>query len=237
MKHDVEAAENASMTIAGRVARLRQEVAEVAYSLNRDPNGIAILAVSKVQPRSAVMAAYDAGIRAFGENYLQEGKSKFDGLPADAERHFIGHVQTNKAKPIAKCFDVVQSVDRASAGDALARASRTLGKQLRVLVQLNISPQERYGIAPDDAPKFADELRGNGLEVVGTMAIGPVTEDRDAIRLAFRRAAAAHERIGGPILSLGMSGDWREAVASGSTMIRVGTAIFGPRVLSKGDPS
>ncbi|MBV8602242.1 MAG: YggS family pyridoxal phosphate-dependent enzyme [Candidatus Eremiobacteraeota bacterium] len=233
----LEASTDASTTVAARVQRLRDEVAEVARSANRDPAEIAIVAVSKLQPPSAVREAYDAGLRAFGENYVQEALAKFAGLPTDAERHFIGHIQTNKARALARGFDLVQSVDRLHAGVALAKAARAAGRRLRVLVQINVSPQERFGAAPSDAPALADELRAEGLEVAGTMAIGPLTNDARTIREAFLRAADAHERVGGTILSLGMSADWRVAVACGSTMIRVGTAIFGPRPLSKGDSS
>ena len=224
-----EAPAGASTTVAERVARLRQEVAEVARSAGRHPESIAIVAVTKLHPRAAVDAAYAAGLRAFGENYVQEALAKYEGYPRDAARHFIGHIQTNKAKAIVRTFDLVQSVDRADAGVALAKAARALDKRLRVLVQINISPQERHGIAPGRAPELAEVLRGEGLEVAGTMAIGPITEDREAIRDAFERAAAAHAEIGGEILSLGMSADWPIAIECGSTMIRVGTAIFGPR--------
>ena len=222
------------MTIAERVERLRREVAEAARSAKRDQAEIAIVAVSKLKPRSAVDAAYAAGIRAFGENHVQEALPKLAGLPSDAERHFIGHIQTNKAKTIANEFDLVQSVDRLAAGAALAKAARTLGKRVRVLIQLNVSSQERQGVAPSDAPKLAEQLRAEGLDVAGTMAMAPFTQDRVAIRDAFLRAAEAHQRIGGSILSLGMTADWREAIAQGSTMIRIGTAIFGPRIPKKG---
>lgn len=236
MELATEASPDASTMIAERVSRLRAEVADVARSAGRDPAGITIVAVTKFQPSTQVLAAYDAGLRAFAENYVQEALPKFATLPAEAERHFVGHIQTNKVKGIASGFDLVQSVDRTEAGLALAKAARTLGKRLRVLVQLNISPSERFGVTPADAPALADLLRADGLEVAGVMAIGPITGDRTLIRDAFARAAETHAAIGGPILSLGMSADWSEAIRAGSTMIRIGTAIFGPRVQSKGIP-
>ncbi|MGA3037249.1 MAG: YggS family pyridoxal phosphate-dependent enzyme [Vulcanimicrobiaceae bacterium] len=228
---------NASTTIAQRVQRLREEVAEAARSENRNPAEIAIVAVSKFQPRESVFDAYAAGIRAFGENRVQEAIPKFAGLPRSAERHFIGHVQTNKANRMVAEFDLVQSVDRLDAGLALAKAARGRQSQTRVLLQLNISETERNGIQPEQAPEIADRLRAEGLEVAGTMAIGPLTADPATIRTAFLRAAEAHQRVGGQILSLGMSADWPIAIACGSTMIRLGTAIFGPRPTKGGTPA
>ncbi len=207
------------MTIAERYAALRAEV----------PAHVAIVAVTKFQPAEAVREAVAAGVTDIGENYLQEARAKAEAF-GDARKHFIGHVQTNKAKAIAATFDVVQSVDRLEAADALAKAAATLEKRLPVLLQVNISPTERYGCAPDDSERLAESIRAyEHLALDGVMAIGPITEDRTAIARAFETAAALFRRIGGTVLSIGMSGDWREAVAAGSTMIRVGTTIFGPR--------
>ncbi len=216
---------SATETIADRVATLRQRVDTVARAAGREPSSIAILAVTKTQPRESVVAALEAGLTDAGENYLQEARAKYDDLPP-CTRHFIGHVQTNKAKAIVSLFDVVQSVDRLDAGLALAKAARALDRTLRVLVQINISPTERFGIAPDEAPALAERLRAEGLDVDGVMAIGPLEGDVDA---AFALARETFARVGGSTLSLGMSGDWETAVRHGSTMIRSGTAIFGPR--------
>jgi pyridoxal phosphate enzyme (YggS family) len=212
-------------TVAERVATLRERVDEVAVASGRERGSVSILAVTKAQPRDAVLAALDAGLTDVGENYLQEARAKYDGLPPCA-KHFVGHVQTNKAKAIANLFDVVQSVDRLDAGVALAKAARDGGRRLRVLVQVNVSPTERFGVAPADAPALAARLRDEGLAVDGVMAIGPLDGDVDA---AFATAQAAFAGVGGTTLSMGMSGDWECAVRNGSTMVRLGTAIFGPR--------
>ncbi|MGH7660165.1 MAG: YggS family pyridoxal phosphate-dependent enzyme [Vulcanimicrobiaceae bacterium] len=229
MEFALEAIMDASTTIAERVRRLRLEVAEVARSANRNPAEITIVAVSKVHTRDFLLAAYDAGMRDFGENHVQEAIPKLEGLPSDAQRHFIGHIQTNKAKAIAGTFDLVQSVDRLEAGLALAKAGRALGKPVRALLQLNISATDRFGMLPEQAPELSARLRDEGLDVAGTMAMAPFTPDQRTVRDAFLRAADAHARIGGAILSLGMSADWPVALECGSTMIRIGTAIFGPR--------
>lgn len=207
------------MSIAERYAALRAEV----------PAHVTIVAVSKFQPAGAACEAIAAGVTDIGENYLQEARAKFPSLPP-VRKHFIGHVQTNKAKAIAAAFDIVQSVDRLEAGAALAKAAAGLGKSLPVLVQVNISPSERFGCPPEQAEALAEQLRAfESLRVDGVMAIGPITGERDQLLRAFETAAQVWRRIGGPVLSIGMSGDWREAVQAGSTMIRVGTTIFGPR--------
>jgi hypothetical protein len=220
-------------TIGERVASLRARVDRVAAAAGRPPGAVAILGVTKTQPREAVLAAIAAGLHDIGENYVQEARAKYAGLP-DVTKHFIGHVQTNKAKPIAALFDVVQSVDRLEAGLALAKAARSLERELRVLVQVNVSPTERYGVAPAEAGHLAAQLRGEGLTVDGVMAIGPLEGDVDR---AFAAARDAFEAVGGATLSLGMSADWERAVARGSTMIRIGTAIFGPRPAAERIPA
>ena len=188
-----------------------------------------IVGVTKKQPVELVRAAIEAGLRDIGENYVQEARSKIANLPP-VRKHFIGHFQTNKAKAVAELFDVVQSVDRIEAGRALAAAARGRGKELGVLLQVNVSPTERFGCDPDAAAELAEGLRAlPGLRLDGLMAIGPLTSDRDEIVRGFELAAKTFARIGGSTLSIGMSGDWREAVRAGSTMIRIGEALFGPR--------
>jgi PLP dependent protein len=123
-------------------------------------------------------------------------------------------------------FDVVQSVDRLDAGLALAKAGKALGRSLHVLVQVNVSPTERFGAVPAEAPALARRLRDEGLTVDGVMAIGPL---EGSVEAAFAQAQSAFAAVGGSTLSLGMSADWERAIHFGSTMIRVGTAIFGPR--------
>jgi len=220
--------ELALLTIGERVKNFRARVDAVAAAAGRSPDSVKILGVTKMQPRESVLAALDAGLRDIGENYFQEARDKLAALPA-SRTHFIGHMQTNKAKPIAALFDVVQSVDRLDAGLALAKAARASGKPLSVLVQVNISPSERFGVSPEEAPGLAALLRDEGLIVDGVMAIGPITENLAETDAAFARAADVFSAVGGATFSLGMSGDWERAIAHGSTMIRLGTAIFGPR--------
>jgi pyridoxal phosphate enzyme (YggS family) len=224
-----EQPDGAPNSLAGRIASMRERIADVARSYGREPDAITLVGVTKKHGRETVVAAIDAGLDDIAENYVQEAVAKLTALPA-ARKHFIGHVQTNKAKAIVETFDVVQSIDRLDAGRAIAKASRTLGKPVRALLQLNISATERFGLDPADAPALATRLRDDeGLAIDGVMAIGPLTDDRDEVARAFGRAADAFARVGGDTLSIGMSGDWEQAIRSGSTMLRIGTALFGAR--------
>jgi pyridoxal phosphate enzyme (YggS family) len=208
------------MTIGDRYAELRSQI----------PAHVRIVAVTKSQPAAAIEDALAAGVREIGENYLQEAKPKFTAIDRVFTKHYIGHIQSNKAKAIVETFDVVQSVDRLEAGQALAKAAAALGKRLPVLIQLNVSPSERFGVRPEDAPELANALRREpSLLVDGVMAIGPLGASRSETARAFELAASVFGVVGGTTLSLGMSDDWAEALRAGSTMLRLGSAIFGPR--------
>ncbi len=218
-----------SRGIAERYGSLRCAIDEEVRRAGRDPAGVTLVGISKGQPREAIVAAVEAGLRDVGESFLQEARRKLPSLPP-VRKHFVGHLQTNKAKAVAAAFDLVQSVDRAQAGIALSRAALEAGKELPVLLQLNVSGTERFGCPPPQAQRLAETLREQpGLRLDGVMAIGPLTEDRDAILRAFELAAKTLAHIGGSTLSIGMSDDWREALRAGSTMLRIGEALFGPR--------
>lgn len=219
-----------------RYARLQAELAEVARAAGRSPDAVTVVGVTKHHSPQTLRAAVAAGMTDLGENYLQEAREKFDAardalVAGRVRKHFIGHVQTNKAKGIAALFDLVQSVDRLEAGTALAKAARSLGKTLGVLLQVNVSPTERFGCDPAQAERLAEALRAQeGLRLEGVMAIGPLAAGEAEIARSFELAAKTFERVGGSTLSIGMSNDWRQAVRCGSTMIRIGTALFGQRV-------
>jgi hypothetical protein len=216
--------------VKARYRALRGAIDEELLKEGRDPGGVTLVGVGKRQPPEIIAEAIEAGLTDLGESYLQEARRKFPLLPA-VRKHFIGHVQTNKAKAIAATFDVVQSIDRAEAGIALGRAAQERGSPLPVLLQLNVTPSDRFGCRPDQAELLAETLRGQaGLRLEGVMAMGPLGAERDAILRAFELAAKTLARIGGSTLSIGMSGDWREALQAGSTMLRIGEALFGPRI-------
>ena len=215
--------------IEERYRALRQQIDDEVRLCGRDPAAVTLVGVAKGQPEERIARAIRAGLTDVGENYVQEASRKLPSLPP-VRKHFVGHLQTNKAKAVAGIFDVVQSVDRPNAGIALSKAAVELGKELPVLLQLNVSPVERFGCPPAEADRLADTLRRQpGLRFEGVMAIGPLTADRHAISHAFDLAAKTLARVGGSTLSIGMSGDWREALRAGSTMLRIGEALFGSR--------
>jgi PLP dependent protein len=218
------------VSVAARYAALCRDIEEELRSCGRAPGSVTLVGIAKRQPMERVREAIAAGLKDIGHNRLQEAERACAELTT-VRKHFVGHVQTNKAKGIAELFDFVQSVDRLDAGLALARAADRAERTLPVLVQINISGTPRFGCAPSDAPALAERLRAQGsLRVDGVMAIGPHPADRQAIAQAFEIAAKTFALVGGSTLSIGMSGDWREGVRAGSTMVRIGTALFGERV-------
>ncbi len=219
-----------SDALRDRLAALRAELGRELAACGRAGDQVAILGVSKKQPAEAIVEAAAAGLDDIGENYVQEATAKFATIDMPVRKHYIGHVQTNKAAALVRLFDVVQTVDRPGAAKALGKAASNAGVLLPVLLQLNVSPAERFGCPPLEADRLAGLVRETaGLRLEGVMAIGPITESREEIARAFDLAAKTFDRIGGSTLSIGMSGDWREAVRAGSTMIRIGTALFGER--------
>lgn len=223
--------------VADNLRAVRERIARACVSAGRSPETVAVLAVTKGFGPEAVTAAIAAGLTDVGENYLQEAAAKFAALEphgeASARRHFIGRLQRNKCKRVADLFDVVQSVDDLSIAKALDQAAREIGKKLDVLVQINIATDDRAGVAPGEAAAFADAMRAlPNLRLRGVMAVGPAdaTHVRDAFALASTTFEELRKSIGvEPVFSLGMSGDLEAAVAAGSTMVRLGTALFGER--------
>lgn len=197
----------------------------------------ALLAVSKTQSAAAVAALAAAGQRAFGENYVREGLDKIDQLRAlNLEWHLIGHLQSNKAELAARHFDWVQSVDRTKLVHALARHRPADGPPLNVLIQVNIDDEaSKQGCAPEDVPALAALIAAEPtLRLRGLMAIPTPWPDAPRRQQSFARMRALFERLaalhaGVDTLSMGMSADYREAIAEGATLVRIGTALFGAR--------
>jgi pyridoxal phosphate enzyme (YggS family) len=222
-----------------RLARVREEIARVqARQGLHFP--VRIVAVTKGHPVAAVEAAARAGLEDVGENRVQEAVAKQDaarGVPV--VWHLIGHLQTNKAKHVPGRFGWVHSVDSSRVADALARAvqARSPSAVLKVLIQVNVAGEaQKSGCPPEAAGELASYVAGlAGLELAGLMTMAPLTEDETRQRAVFaglRRLKEDLERQGLrlPELSMGMSGDYRAAVAEGATMLRLGTALFGERV-------
>jgi PLP dependent protein len=215
-------------SVAERLARVRAAL----------PAGVTLVAVSKTQPVEAIREAYAAGQRDFGENYAQEWRDKAAAL-ADLEGlvwHFIGALQTNKVKYLlpaeagAPAAAWVHTVDRLALAEELSKRAARRGVRLRVLLEVNVAAEaSKAGATPEEVPALAARVRAlPGLELRGLMCIPPAEGDP---RPHFARVRALRDGLGGGLadLSMGMSGDYEAAIAEGSTLVRVGTAIFGAR--------
>ncbi len=229
-------------TVAENLAAVQARIAAAARRVGRDPAAIRLVAVSKRVPDERLRAAVAAGQRLFGENYLQEAEEKIARLDPAGELswHFIGHLQSNKARAAAERFAMVETVDRLKLATLLDRQARALGRELPVLLQVNVGGEEqKSGVAPAAAAKLLAALNKlPALRVVGLMTMPPWSADPEESRPHFRRLRRlAEDLVGqgllgspGPSeLSMGMSGDFEVAVEEGATLVRVGTAIFGPR--------
>ncbi|MFV3075266.1 YggS family pyridoxal phosphate-dependent enzyme [Niveispirillum fermenti] len=218
--------------VAANLAAIKARIDAAAAEAGRPPGAARLIAVSKVQPVEKLEAALAAGHRLFGENRVQEAKAKFpaarDRYP-DIELHLIGPLQTNKVKEAVALFDVIQTLDRPKLAAALAAEGRRQGRLPRLFVEVNTgSEPQKAGIAPDGLAGFLAECRDiHGLAVEGLMCIPPAEADPAPHFDLLARLAARH---GLGAVSMGMSGDYEQAVRAGATFVRVGTAIFGERL-------
>ena len=204
-----------------RLDAIRQQIADAGG----DPADVTVLAVTKGFGPDAVAAAVDAGLPAVGENYAQELLDKAAALDRQPEWHFIGRLQSNKVRLVAGLVSCWQSVDRPALVDEVAKRS----PGARLLVQVNATGEAGKGGAdPAEVPDLVRRAGGAGLDVVGLMTVG-VMGDEAATETAFRAVADLADRLGLPERSMGMTGDLAAAVRSGTTMVRVGTGLFGPR--------
>ncbi len=197
------------------------------------------MAVTKTVGLEGLQAAVAAGQRLFGENYVQEAKTKIAALGPDLTWHFIGHLQSNKARLAVELFDLIHSVDRLSLAQALEQAAARLGKVQDILLQVNLAWEEsKSGTAPENAEALLRELsKLPHLKVLGLMTMPPWFDDPERVRPYFRELRQLRDRlrrlqiVAGdlPELSMGMTGDFEVAVSEGATLVRIGTAIFGRR--------
>ncbi|MFD1624749.1 YggS family pyridoxal phosphate-dependent enzyme [Azospirillum griseum] len=224
--------QNADGAVAARLREVRRRIAEsLASAVGEAPLSTTLVAVSKTHPVEAVEEALAVGQRVFGENRVQEAKSKFPDLKArfpDLELHLIGPLQTNKVKDAVALFDVIQTLDRPKLAEALADEMAKSGRRPRCLIEVNTGEEpQKAGIAPADVESFLADCRNRlGLPVTGLMCIPPVDEE-PAMHFALLSDMA--RRLGLAEISMGMSGDYETAIRFGATHVRVGTAIFGSR--------
>ncbi len=217
-------------TIADNIAQVSSRIHAAALAAKRDADSVQLLAVSKTKPAEALREAYAAGLRDFGENYLQEALSKAD-LPLIW--HFIGPIQSNKTRAIAEHFAWVHSVDRLKIAQRLSEQRPAELPPLNICIQVNVSGEaSKSGCTPADLPALADAIsKLPRLKLRGLMAIPEPTEDRAAQDAAFAAVQSLQASLNLPLdtLSMGMSHDLESAIAMGATWVRIGTALFGAR--------
>lgn len=229
------------MNILQNLQQVNQRIQQAVQAANRSENGVTLLAVSKTKPVEAILAAYQAGQRQFGENYVQEGVEKiqyFEPKQLDIEWHFIGPLQSNKTKLVAEYFDWMQTLDREKIANRLNEQRPYYKKPLNVLIQINISDESsKSGIQPEQMLDLAEHIKGlPHLCLRGLMAIPAPTNNADEQKLVFQKMQQLFQQLQQALpecqidtLSMGMSEDLNSAIECGSTMVRVGTAIFGAR--------
>jgi pyridoxal phosphate enzyme (YggS family) len=226
---------------ARRLAAVRGRIADAAARVGRDPGAVTLIGASKQVPAERLRDAASQGLAHLGENRVQEARDKIEAL-ADLRSgltwHLIGHLQSNKAKAAAALFDWVQSVDSPELARELDRRAGEAGRRLRVLVEVNTSGEAtKFGVPPERTLEVLAGLAGlEWLEPRGFMTVGPLSEDEARVRAAYAALAERLRAAQGAFpawrldqLSMGMSGDFELAVEEGATIVRVGTALFGPR--------
>jgi pyridoxal phosphate enzyme (YggS family) len=226
------------VSVRDGLGEVRRRIVDAATAHGRDPRDVKLVAVSKTKSAEAIREAYVAGQRAFGESYAQELATKREALVdlTEIEWHFIGHLQTNKAKLVAKVADVVHAVDSAVLARELGRrvVSAERAQPIPVLIEVNVARDpQKHGAAASELAEVMEAVQAEpGLKLRGLMTMPPLA-DLDAVRRTFETLASLRSLHGGaallPELSMGMSADLEIAIACGATIVRVGTAVFGAR--------
>lgn len=215
---------------------IRENVERILGEL---PPGVELMAAAKSQPPEKILEAIEAGVRTIGENYVQEAEAHFAAIGAKAKWHFIGRLQTNKAKKAVGIFDMIETVDSIDLAREIDKRCRASGKTMPVLVEINSGEEEqKAGVQPADAETLIREIAPlPNVKVRGLMTMGPFEGDPENSRLYFRMTRQVFEQIKRhaipgvdmTVLSMGMTNSYRVALEEGANMIRIGTKIFGPR--------
>jgi pyridoxal phosphate enzyme (YggS family) len=227
-------------TIKDRLEKVKNRIKKAAIACDRNPESIALVAVSKTVSAGTVQKAIEAGATILGENYVQEARDKIaDLVNAPVSWHFIGHLQSNKAKYAVKLFDLIHSVDSLKLARELNKQAQKIGKIQQIFVQVNISREEtKSGISVDETMNLVKDIsRLENLSIRGLMTMPPFFNQPEKVRPFFAALRdlrdqilqTAPSNVSMDELSMGMTGDFEVAIEQGATMVRVGTAIFGER--------
>ena len=225
--------------IAAQYRNLRAQVCAAAKKVGREPGRIRLLAASKSQPSESIRAALNAGVTLIGENYVQEADDKKRTIFQPAEWHMIGHLQRNKVKAAVELFDLIETLDSAALARALEKEGEKRKKIVRTFVEVNLAGEKsKSGLAPDELGTLLKEIATlPHVRVEGLMTVPPVQKTSEDVRIYFRALRELREAFRGSQLpnvqleelSMGMSEDFAVAVEEGATIVRIGTALFGPR--------
>ena len=229
------------MDLAANLNAVRKRIEAACVRARRDTTEVTLLPVSKSQPPDAVRTIAELGLNLFGENKVQEAKVKIPLCPGHLRWHMIGHLQTNKSRDAVHFFEMIQSVDSLKLAEELNQRAEQAAKTMPILLEVNIAGEaSKFGYPPDRLLKELEQINAlKRIEIQGLMTMAPWTAEPEKVRPIFRQLRELKERgeqlLGAPLphLSMGMSGDFGVAIEEGATIVRIGTALFGPRSQSK----
>lgn len=226
-------------TIRDHLNEVRENIQKACEKAGRSPQEVTLIAVSKTKPLFMLEEAYEAGARDFGENKVQEILEKHPKMPEDARFHMIGHLQRNKVKQVLPHAVLIHSVDSYRLAEQISQEAGKLGITAKILLEVNVAKEEsKFGMMPEDVEEMAGQIAAlPHLQIEGLMTIAPFVDDPEKNRPVFRKLYQLSvdikkkniDNVNMGVLSMGMTGDYEVAVEEGSTMIRVGTGIFGAR--------
>ena len=225
--------------VAENLAQVQKNINESCSKINRDPNEVTLIAVSKTKPVEMLKEAYDAGARVFGENKVQEIVDKYDQMPSDVKWHMIGHLQRNKVKYIVDKVAMIHSVDSLRLAETIEKEAAKKAVIVPILIEVNVAQEEsKFGLRPEEVLPLIEQIADfSHIRIKGLMTIAPYVDNAEENREIFRElkklsvdiAAKNINNVTMSVLSMGMTGDYMVAVQEGATMVRVGTGIFGAR--------
>jgi pyridoxal phosphate enzyme (YggS family) len=229
------------VTLAANLESIRQRIKTACDRSDREPNSVTLLAVTKTQPPEIVNAAASLGLLKFGENKAQEAKAKIPLCSGKLRWHFIGHLQSNKCRDAVELFEMIQSVDTLNLAREISKRCEQASKTMPVLLEANLAGEaSKFGYKPEQLLAELKEIKFlPRIEIQGLMSVPPWSPEAENSRPHFRRLRElklkCEEVLGTPLphLSMGMSGDFEVAIEEGATIVRIGTALFGPRVKAK----
>ena len=229
------------MDLEANFSSIRQRIEQACARVGRDPASVQLVAVSKGHPPDTIEAAAQLGQMVFGESRVQEAKAKIPLCPGRLQWHLIGHLQSNKCRDAVQFFNIIESVDSLKLAEELDKWADKLTRRVPILLEVNVAGEaSKFGLTPDDVVNQLQQINAlRRLEIHGLMTIAPWTPEPEKVRPIFQQLRELKEQcenvLGAPIqhLSMGMSGDFEIAIEEGATIVRIGTALFGPRSTAK----